>query len=66
MPTDKLAHFGLSYVAVDALVFSGVNRPDSELIVSWLDFVKEVSDPVFDTVDLASGLLGVVANNLLH
>jgi hypothetical protein len=58
VPTDKVAHFGVSYILTDQLIRMGA-RPEeaigATLFVGWL---KEVVDKPFDPYDLAADAAG--------
>jgi uncharacterized protein YfiM (DUF2279 family) len=81
LPTDKLAHFGLSSVAVEATMKScqaiegsasvtPACRAWSSGLVLSIGLLKEVSDQKrggrFDEQDLVANVLGVVTGNLLQ
>jgi hypothetical protein len=61
IPTDKVAHFGVSYVMTDQLIRFGV-RPEqavgATLLAGWL---KEVVDRQFDPYDFAADAAGALA-----
>jgi hypothetical protein len=58
VPTDKVAHFGVSYIMTDQLMRLGA-KPEAAigatLFVGWL---KEVVDQRFDPYDLAADTAG--------
>jgi hypothetical protein len=59
--TDKVAHFGVSYIITDQLIRSGLTREQAvgtTLFVGWL---KEVIDEHPDGYDLAADTAGALA-----
>ena len=60
-PTDKVAHFGVSYVVTDQLIRSGMTREQAVATTLFVGWVKEVVDDRVDPYDLAADAAGALA-----
>lgn len=66
VPTDKAAHFGVSYVMTDQLVRAGF-RPEHAVILTLLvGWMKEVFDDRIDPGDLGANAAGSLAAAYLN
>lgn len=61
VPTDKAAHFGVSYVLTDQLVRLGLSREEALAATLAAGWLKEVTDPRPDPLDMAANLAGALA-----
>ncbi|MEB3285841.1 MAG: hypothetical protein VKN33_11190 [Candidatus Sericytochromatia bacterium] len=66
VPTDKAAHFGVSYVLTDQLMRMGL-RPEHAIMVTLvLGWVKEITDDHIDAGDLGADAAGSLAAAYLN
>jgi hypothetical protein len=60
VPTDKVAHFGVSYIMTDQLMRLGL-KPEAAIGATvFVGWVKEVVDQPFDPYDLAADTAGAL------
>lgn len=66
LPTDKVAHFGVSYVMTDQLMRAGF-RPEHALMLTLLvGLIKEAFDDHIDPGDLGANAAGSLAAAYLN